>query len=76
MVMMMIKTRTKLATLMIFILLFWIILMMVSEVDGEGGDGLTPEASSADIFLVRSKWQIPTKFRTFRLILITLTQTS
>ena len=32
---------------MIFILLFWIILMMVSEVDGE--------VSSTDIFLVRSK---------------------
>ena len=29
--------------------------MMVSEVDGEGGDGLTPEVSSADILLVRSK---------------------
>ena len=28
--------------------------MTVSEVDGEGGDWLTPEVSSADILLVRS----------------------
>ena len=51
--MMTIRTRTELAPMITFILLFWIILMMVSEVDGEGGDGLTPEVSSADILLVR-----------------------
>ena len=49
--------------------------MTVSEVDGEGGDGLTPEVSSGEFVLVRSKRNIPTKFRTFRLILMTLTPT-
>ena len=29
--------------------------LKTDEVDGEGGDGLTPEVSSTDIFLVRSK---------------------
>ena len=46
MMMMIIRTRTKLAPMITFILWFWIILMMVSEVDG-----LTPEVSSADILL-------------------------
>ena len=49
--MMIIRTRTELAPMITFILLFWIILMMVSEVDGEGGDGVTPEVSLADILL-------------------------
>ena len=53
--MMIIRTRTELAPIIIFILLFWIILVMVSVVDVEGGDGLTPEVSSFDILLVRSK---------------------
>ena len=44
--MMIIRTRTELAPMITFILWFWIILMMVSEVDG-----LTPEVSSADILL-------------------------
>ena len=61
--MMTIRTRTELAPMITFILWFWIILMMVSEVDGEGGDGLTPEVSSADILLVRSN---STKFGTFK----------
>ena len=52
--MMIIRTRTELAPMITFILWFWIILMTVSEVDGEGGDWLTPEVSSADILLVRS----------------------
>ena len=58
MMMMIIRTRTELAPMITFILWFWIILMIVSKIDGEGGDGLTPEVCSVDIVLIRSNWNI------------------
>ena len=59
--MMIIRTRTELAPMMTFLLLFWIILVTVSVVDGEGGEGLTPEGSPGDSvlkFVVRL-WTLP-----------------
>ena len=55
MMMMISRTRTELAPMITFLLLFWIILVMVSMVVGEGGEGLTPEVSSGVIFLIRLK---------------------
>ena len=45
--MMSIRTRTELAPMTTFFLLF--ILVMESEVAGEGGDGLIPDVSLGEI---------------------------
>ena len=56
MMMMIIRTRTELAPMMTFLLLFLIILVTVSVVDGEGGEGLTPEVSPGDVVLEFVVW--------------------